>query len=587
MTLYRNEAGTWTRYRRLFRKVSGVWTEVQKLFRKASGVWQRVYLTTWGDTDLYGIFVEAGTEADATLDGSIDTQVWQPDGLRVIVGVDQASTPELREYTFSTPFDWGTVATTTVHAVPGTPANLFFDIVNGGTKLYISDPFNTNTIEQYTLSPAWDVSSATSDGISFDLSPARAEVFRLVESGTTLITTTSSAQTLVRRPLSVAYDISTTGASTQSYTFPELGTNVMNDIQFFDGGTKLVITTTVEDVYVYSLSSAYTLDPAPSFVAKFDASAFAYWSTTPNSASVAVVGSGTKLSAITSDIDGAQVALRTFTLNTANVLTNNRAPFVTSAAVNSFIEGSMLSISSDGAYLFNTKPNALPNMQRYPLSVPFDVTTIAASADRSFSIGADTGPDAYGHAFSVDGTHLYVFWNATTGTGEETIRKYTLSTAFDTDTATFSGEFTVGTLTWSGVGLWVNDSGTALYMVGETDTGESSLQSGTLYKLAMSTPHDIATMSLATSAPLRNSIQPNSLAVSADEKTFLVTTRYNTMVGYSTAVAGDISTLVHDGTVSLKQSPYNLDTPVFCCFSRDLVYLFHDEADVMYRSEVW
>jgi len=68
------------------------------------------------------------------------------------------------QYTLSTAWD---VSTATYDAgktisVAGTPEDLFLN--DTGTKLYV---LQTNTITQYTLSTAWDISTATADSLTY------------------------------------------------------------------------------------------------------------------------------------------------------------------------------------------------------------------------------------------------------------------------------------------------------------------------------------------------------------------------------------------------------------------------------------
>lgn len=78
-----------------------------------------------------------------------------------------------------------------------------------GTKMYICDP-NARSIYQYTLSPAWDITSATYDSKSLSTTGFNPDDIKFGDSGAKLYVPGDDAQEKVREyTLSTAWDIST------------------------------------------------------------------------------------------------------------------------------------------------------------------------------------------------------------------------------------------------------------------------------------------------------------------------------------------------------------------------------------------
>ena len=126
------------------------------------------------------------------------------------------------------------------------------------------------------------------------------------------------------------------------------------------------------------------------------------------------------------------------------------------------------------------------DVNQWTLSTAWDITS--ATYTRSFSVSTqETNPR--GVTFKSDGTKMYV-----TGTTTDKIHEYDLSTAWDISTASLnsSSTFTVGD--FGGYGLALNDDGTKIFAAATAD----------IVEYTMSTAYDITTASLTHTYNLRS-----------------------------------------------------------------------------------
>jgi len=118
------------------------------------------------------------------------------------------------------------------------------------------------------------------------------------------------------------------------------------------------------------------------------------------------------------------------------------------------------------------------------LSTPWDITTATLVSSLRFGIGdaglpaAETAPA--GITFNSDGTIMYVI-----GSIGDYIYQYTVSTAYNVSTATYSKQLSISSVETGGTGIRFNTDGTRVYITGTT--GDS------IYEYRLTTAWDIAT----------------------------------------------------------------------------------------------
>jgi len=138
-----------------------------------------------------------------------------------------------------------------------------------GTKMYILGRDNPTTrlggiINQYSLSTAWDVSTASYDSVNFDSYSQDSSPYSLyiTSDGTTFYTMGNATDTVYQYSMSTAWDMSTASYSSKSFTVSSQATNprglVLNPT-----GTKLYVSDTASDaIYQYTLSTAFDVSTA-------------------------------------------------------------------------------------------------------------------------------------------------------------------------------------------------------------------------------------------------------------------------------------------------------------------------------------
>jgi sugar lactone lactonase YvrE len=120
---------------------------------------------------------------------------------------------------------------------------------------------------------------------------------------------------------------------------------------------------------------------------------------------------------------------------------------------------------------------------QYSLSTAFDVTT--ASLTSSFDVSSQATIPT-GVTFKPDGSSMYVI-----DSGNETVFQYSLSTAFDVTTASFTSSFNVSSQATGPQGVTFKPDGSSMYVVGDS--------SDSVFQYSLSTAFDVTTASLTNS----------------------------------------------------------------------------------------
>ena len=139
----------------------------------------------------------------------------------------------------------------------GDPAGVVFK--PDGLKMYILH-YQNDTIYQYTLSTAWDISSASYASLSVLLSwSSRPEGMFLGDTGTKLYTADTYSGFIVQATLSTAWDISTATSDSKNKSVNAEGG--CYGVSFNADGTKMY-TTNYKGCFQYTLSTAWDVSTA-------------------------------------------------------------------------------------------------------------------------------------------------------------------------------------------------------------------------------------------------------------------------------------------------------------------------------------
>jgi 6-phosphogluconolactonase (cycloisomerase 2 family) len=129
-----------------------------------------------------------------------------------------------------------------------------------GTKCYACDR-GTNTVYQYSLSTAWDLSTASYDSsVSVNSYGRFPEGFALKADGTSFYVYGDSVGAVYQYDMTTAYDISTASYANKSFTL----TTAYVDIDFNPDGSKMyaLLSGGVDTVNEYNLSTAWDISTA-------------------------------------------------------------------------------------------------------------------------------------------------------------------------------------------------------------------------------------------------------------------------------------------------------------------------------------
>jgi hypothetical protein len=361
--------------------------------------------------------------------------------------------------------------------------------------------FTTDTIYQYSLSTAYDVTSISYDSLSFSVSSQDSQPWSIVfnsdgskgyvvghatdtiyqySTGSTLatatldlstgsvfeITPTSNIQIGLSNPaasgtvsaatllLDGAADVTPYDLANAAYDSISLnvGTQGLNPygLTFGDSGTKMYSLSFANDtVFQYTLSTAWDLSTA-SYASK----SFSVTSTSPEPQALRFSSDGTKF--YVTD-NGAQ-EVNQYNCSTAwDVSTASHATVFSTSSQGS--EPAALDFKTDGTKMYVAFASGTDSIAEYNLSTAWDLSTASYSQN---STTINTTPNTSGIMFKNDGTVLYTTSRFTTNA----INEYSLSTAWDVSTLSYVQNFLVGTEDGNPTDLYIKPDGTKMYMVG-------------------------------------------------------------------------------------------------------------------------
>jgi DNA-binding beta-propeller fold protein YncE len=228
----------------------------------------------WTDPDLANASYDSVSFSVATEDASPFDCFFKPDGTKMYV-VGQGN-DALYQYTLSTAWDLSSASYDSVSFSLSTQdtgtLGVFFK--PDGTKFYIAGNAN-NSVFEYNLSTAWDISTASYSTNSFsvtsqDATPAGV-FFR--EDGLRMFVVGLQNNSVYQYTLSSAWDVSTASYDTKLLSVATQSTGA-SGLFFNPDGTKVWVTATVGDnVYQYTLSTAWDISTATYDSISFDVSA--------------------------------------------------------------------------------------------------------------------------------------------------------------------------------------------------------------------------------------------------------------------------------------------------------------------------
>ena len=265
------------------------------------------------------------------------------------------------------------------------PRGLAFS--NDGTKMFITGPL-TDNVYQYSLSTAFDLSTASYDSVSFSVASQDVVPNEIVfnNDGTKLYVCGSDTDSVYQYSLSTAFDLST--ASYDSVSFSVASQDVVPfGLAFNNDGTKMyMVGGTNALVYQYSLSTGFDLSTASYDSVSFDPSSQA-----PSPRGITFNADGTKVYIVGIDNQSVyQYSLSTaFNLSSVSYdsisfsfSSQDSSPF--NIAFND--TGSkmyMIGYGNDAVYQYTTGSGA-----DYPTASPVTITGLTNGTSYTFNVWA-------------------------------------------------------------------------------------------------------------------------------------------------------------------------------------------------------
>ena len=198
----------------------------------------------------------------ATQDTSPTGLTFKSDGSIMYVSGDAGNVIE--EYALSTAWNVSTASHTSSYDVSSQTTDLE-DVTfkTDGTKMYVLGGGSNDRVYQYALSSAWDSSGASYESKSFALNSQDTSPTGLAfkSDGTKMYVTGNDGDTLEEYTLSTAWDVSTASAS---YSLDISGEETSpEDVEISSDGKYIYVAGGQQDgIDVYALSTAYNLSTA-------------------------------------------------------------------------------------------------------------------------------------------------------------------------------------------------------------------------------------------------------------------------------------------------------------------------------------
>jgi len=426
---------------------------------------------------------------------------FKPDGTKMYVVGNSGD--NVLEYDLSTAWDVSSASFLqgfSVSAQDTVPQGVFFK--PDGTKMYVVGD-SGNDVNEYDLSTAWDVSSASFlQNFSVSAQETGPTDIFFKPDGTKMYVVGNSGDDVNEYDLSTAWDISS-ASYLQNFSVSAQETDPQGLFFKPDGLKMYVVGLIGDDVNEYDLSTAWDVSTA-SFLQNFSVSV---QETSPSG--LFFKPDGTRMY-VTGYIDD---RVQEYNLGGFSVAAQETAP-------------SLVFFKPDGLKMYVVGSSGV-DVNEYDFSTAWDVSS--ASFLQNFSVSAANGPG--GLFFKPDGLKMYL-----TGSVGDAVNEYDLSTAWDVSTASFFQNFSVSAQDIVPRGLFFKPDGLKMYVVGGSgdDVNEYDL----------STAWDVSTASFLQNFSVSSQeADPRDIFFKSDGlKMYICGTSGDDINEYDLSTAWDVST---------------------------------------------
>ena len=377
---------------------------------------------------------------------------------------------KVHQYTLSTAFDISTASYDSVNFSVASqetdPYGLAFN--NDGTKMYITGN-TSDSIFQYSLSTGFDLSTASYDSVSLSVTSQDTIPTGITfnSTGSKLYMLGQTSDEVHQYSLSTVFDLSTASYDSVSFSIASQETSPM-DMSFNSDGTKMYIIGSSSDaVFQYSLSTGFDISTA-----SYDSISFNVNAQDSGPRAVVFNNDGTKMYIVGTSQDTVFQYSTVLTTNTLDMSTGSVFEITPTSDI-------QVGLSNPAASGTVSQATLLLDQAGYG---GYDLSN--ASYDSvSFSVTIqDVAPR--GLFFKSDGLTFFMV-----GNGTDRVNEYTLTKAWDITTASFTANiFSVANQESFPRGLFFKTDGTKMYIVGG-GSGDA------IYQYTLSTAWDITTAS--------------------------------------------------------------------------------------------
>jgi hypothetical protein len=299
------------------------------------------------------------------------------------------------------------------------------DFSSDGTKMYVVG-FATDTVYEYDLSTAWDVSTASynSANVSVTSQETVPQSVRFADSGTKMYIVGQTNNTVYQYTLSTAYDISTASYASKSFSVSSQETAACC-LFFKSDGTEMYVAGTANDtVYQYTLSTAFDVSTA-SYASK----SFSVASQDSIPGEIAFTSDGTKMFMVGLDTD----FVYQYSLSTAWDISTASYDSVSFSVASQETVPTCLAFKSDGTtmyiagqtndtiYQYSTSTSSLNDSTAYAMSLKVvqdaDASGYTVTWPTSVDWPSATAPTLTATASAVDQFVFYTYDGGTTWYG--------------------------------------------------------------------------------------------------------------------------------------------------------------------------
>lgn len=174
----------------------------------------------------------------------------------------------------------------------------------------------------------------------------------------------------------------------------------------------------------------------------------------------------------------------------------------------------------------------------------YDVSSLVFDESTDIS-SQDSDPRAV--RFNNDGTKMFVL-----GFASDAVYEYSLGTAYDVSTASFTDSFGVGSEDSLSLALAFNDTGSKMYTAGQSNAD--------VYEYNLSTNYDVSTASYSQSLDVSSQdASPRGIEWNNDgTKMYIVGSSSDTIYEYSLGTAYDVSTASTNGSLDVSSNTLNI-----------------------------